>query len=104
VAETLLLTSSLKCSNEADKVVKATFSVLRIAVLLSMSITHVILCGEHFFGKVNKDETETLLSNGSAEYGTTKKANSSAASTKAPQRGGWVDYFIGFRILFPYLW
>jgi hypothetical protein len=29
-----------------------------------------------------------------------KKPSTQSASTK----GGWIDYFIGFSILFPYLW
>lgn len=52
-------------------------------------------------------ETERLL-NGSNGPSYTSTINGSSIETIGTstevKKGGWVDYLIGFRLLFPYIW
>ncbi len=58
--------------------------------------------------ELNRSESE-CLGNGhivSAGYGTTKANDPVEIEPKAKdaQLSTWLDYFIGFRVLFPYIW
>jgi hypothetical protein len=64
------------------------------------SVAHVLLRSK---GKSDEFEREGLLATSQVEYGTNRKPSDTTTSAP-PKRGGWLDYFIGFRILFPYLW
>lgn len=61
----------------------------------------------HFFlgsPEPNVDETESLLnSNGLSNTSYGSKSMEDLPETTA-RKGGWIDYFIGFRLLFPHLW
>jgi hypothetical protein len=51
----------------------------------------------------NECRREGLLTASQVEYGT-NGIPSDAKDSSPLKRGGWLEYFVGFRILFPYLW
>jgi ATP-binding cassette, subfamily B, vacuolar membrane transporter HMT1/ACLQ len=53
------------------------------------------------------EASESLLGsnvNRHATYGVTDSKPMPLRQHSMKQKGGWLDYFIGFRILFPYIW
>lgn len=53
------------------------------------------------------EERQGLLENGQGQpshYGAAQAAKPAAAKPRDAQSSGWLDYFAGFRVLFPYLW
>lgn len=56
------------------------------------------------------EERQGLLENGQGPVGGYNGTNGHTSTPKAPagkpggQNKGWLDYFAGFRVLFPYLW
>ena len=83
---------------------------LRALLLVMMSI--VFLSAGHRRRDIvesNSYERESLISNRNPEsqpYGGTdcKAGNKTNLVTADAQSSGWLDYFIGFRVLFPYIW
>jgi hypothetical protein len=62
-----------------------------------------------FTHKSTPDERQSLLQNGNgstANYGGTHDSTSTPTPARRTQVSGtgWLDYFAGFRVLFPYLW
>lgn len=57
-----------------------------------------------------EEERQGLLENGQGPPAGYNGTNGHAATPKPPagnpgtQNKGWLDYFAGFRVLFPYLW
>jgi hypothetical protein len=82
---------------------------VRIAVLLLMMATLAVK--KFQLRRINRaslpEERQSLLENGNGPSG---NYNAVPASAPAPAKrtqvagSGWLDYFAGFRVLFPYLW
>ena len=102
--ESSVLALSLRLRKAEIGVVNTALSCLKIILLLSMCITHVYLRSGDGLDICSAAEREGLLSNGNAEYGTNGNSPYKGKNQAPQSRGGWLDYFIGFRILFPYLW
>ncbi|KAF2677302.1 hypothetical protein K458DRAFT_436767 [Lentithecium fluviatile CBS 122367] len=101
--ECMVLTASLRFWTAGLGVTVIAMSSFRAALLLCMCIVYALLRSPGFFSKNDEFEREGLLVADHVEYGT--NGNSPRTVGTTPQkRGGWLDYFIGFRILFPYLW
>lgn len=103
IMEVLLLALSMRMRDVPIIIFLRVLAIVRIVVLFSMSVLHFYARRREIVQKTTFSEREGLLSDDQAEYGT----NSNKPSEKpiAPKlQGGWLDYFIGFRILFPYLW
>ncbi|KAF2276637.1 uncharacterized protein EI97DRAFT_432879 [Westerdykella ornata] len=102
--EGAVLTLSLKFDIVAFGLVQSILASLRIAVLLCMSGIHLYLQIDVTLNWNEASETEALLNTNSEGYGTSNKPSSVSHTAPKREQGGWLDYFIGFRILFPYLW
>jgi ATP-binding cassette, subfamily B, vacuolar membrane transporter HMT1/ACLQ len=81
--------------------------ILRMTALLMMISAYVAARYDQVVKTVQSEDTESLLgsdrirSNG---YGAINGDNSPAAQPVLKPKAGWLDYFIGFRVLFPYIW
>jgi hypothetical protein len=76
----------------------------RVATLLVMSMVFILIGNRQQIALPSAaDETESLLINGatSSGYGS---ASAPKPKTLDAQSTGWLDYFVGFRKLFPYIW
>ena len=90
--------------------VQITLGVARSFVLLVLAIAYYVLqryTTEHQDWEC--EEREQLMPNGqppSTEYGSLKPNQQVNVQPKVEdaQSLGWMDYFIGFRVLLPYLW
>lgn len=89
----------------------AALVIARNVVLGSMACLF-LLTRRHSLGddEWESEESGPLLSSGNAaskdSYGAAKSGATATARERKgdAQSTGWVDYFIGFRVLFPYLW
>ncbi|KAF1998233.1 hypothetical protein P154DRAFT_604151 [Amniculicola lignicola CBS 123094] len=75
---------------------------LRVLILCCMCILYQGLLNRKPLDETNIEETTSLLSNADANstsYGSTIKAENNKQ-----REPGWLGYFIGFGILFPYIW
>lgn len=91
----------------------AVVAVVRVLVLLCMSVLFVGIYHWRSWGQSSPDggERQNLIGDGSPTYGTTNYSNGSiGAKASSPKRAGdaqtttWLDYVIGFKSLFPFLW
>lgn len=84
--------------------------LLRVLTLLVMSI--ILLVREYKLRPArpkrssSSEEQESLLGNGNGASGYGSVPASDAEPVKRTQVSGtgWLDYFAGFKLLFPYLW
>jgi hypothetical protein len=85
------------------------FGLARLAILFSMTVAFWYSRRQTAETKESDAERESLLANGngsSQEYGAAKPdvlKNNSVKVTDA-QSSGWLDYLVGFKALFPYIW
>nr|XP_036587277.1 heavy metal tolerance protein [Colletotrichum truncatum]KAF6798008.1 heavy metal tolerance protein [Colletotrichum truncatum] len=82
---------------------------VRIAVLLFMTIS--LTLREYRLRpsqpRSDPEERQSLLENGNgsaANYGAAHPHGPAAQPRRQVQGTGWLDYFAGFKVLFPYLW
>ncbi|KAH9884246.1 P-loop containing nucleoside triphosphate hydrolase protein [Xylariomycetidae sp. FL2044] len=84
-------------------------ALARVIVLVLMT---GLLCRREYKlrpEKASTSERQSLLENGDGPangYGNAASDRQKPAPPKSrdPQKSGWLDYFAGFRVLFPYLW
>ena len=101
IFETGILLSELKIGIPSRDIVQWYLGAVRLLAVACMIAVHVSTSHD----KVPQtDEAESLL-NG-ASYGTIKLDYPHCQAHASPQsrKAGWLDYFIGFRLLFPYTW
>lgn len=98
---------SLRITDGFARVV-ITLGWVRIAILLLM--TGILLLREYKLQpcvpKSEPEERQSLLENGNGiagSYGSVPHTPGQARRTQVSGTG-WLDYFAGFRVLFPYLW
>lgn len=99
--------ASLRVPNEFI----ATLNILGLFRILTLFLMTVILLAREYRLRPIKprsvpEERQSLLENGngsSGSYGSVPAAPAKAKRTQVSGTG-WLDYFAGFRILFPYLW
>ncbi|KAF2179235.1 putative transport protein [Zopfia rhizophila CBS 207.26] len=82
---------------------------VRVVTLFCMAAIHAVIQFDLFSPQTDSDETESLLhsnGNGHMVYGAAsgKAFSTLNKDTTSRQPAGWLDYFIGFQILFPYIW
>jgi hypothetical protein len=80
---------------------------LRLTNLLAMCIGRLVIIWWVARDDDSAGAYESLLQaeqNGCNTYGTGIGKNLVTNSPEVRQRSGWLDYFIGFRVLFPYIW
>ena len=81
---------------------KLAIGALRILLLTAMAGAFLVEQSHLRASAVNEQESESLLGNGHAQNkydgSLVKPMRQDAQST------GWLDYFIGFKKLFPYVW
>lgn len=75
-----------------------------LRTLLLVLMTGCFLVGHNNYHSLRSTsvEREALLGNGHAQA--QQKPNSDRHISKDAQSTGWLDYFIGFKKLFPYVW
>lgn len=76
----------------------------RVATLLAMSMVYILIGTRRQTTRHSAaEEIESLLINGvtSSGYGSTSPLK---PRTLDAQSTGWLDYFVGFTNLFPYVW
>jgi hypothetical protein len=81
--------------------------VFRIIVLLMMSSAYAVAQWDRVVKAVHNEDTERLLGSDHIRtngYGAVNGNDKPAAQPVSKPKGGWLDYFIGFRVLFPYIW
>ncbi|KAF2729068.1 hypothetical protein EJ04DRAFT_476285 [Polyplosphaeria fusca] len=107
-AETVLLILGHPATGSTLRIVQYAFRCARILTLTSMCALYSYQFYEKLPRGDDSDEEESLLQNESnsngygAANGNPVPEKPKAQSTDA--KGGWISYFIGFSILFPYLW
>jgi hypothetical protein len=78
----------------------------RITTLIAMVISHAIIYWQPYHDN-DPEAYENLLGNGDSnntQYGAVSNEQPADEAAAPRPKGGWLDYFIGFRILFPYIW
>jgi len=101
IFETGILLSTWKVGVPAIEIVQWYAGAVRLLTVACMIAAHISTSHD----KVPQtNEAESLL-NGTS-YGTMKPDHSHSQAHASPQsrKAGWLDYFISFRLLFPYIW
>jgi hypothetical protein len=101
--ECIVLVASQRLWEGGLRVAVIVVSSFRATLMLALCIAHGVLRPKSYSRKTNDLEQESLIATAQVDYGTNVKSSTNT-STTPQKRGGWLDYFIGFRILFPYLW
>mgnify|MGYP005989334297 CR=1 FL=1 len=88
---------------------EATFNVLRILLLfLSLALCWVFSRSTPKERTLNEEETQSLINGGAengAAYGTNGQPQDKPAKKSGDaQTGNWINYLLGFKKLFPFLW
>jgi len=101
IFETGILLSTWKVGMPAREIAQWYVGAVRLLTVACMIAVHISTSPDK---APQTNETESLL-NG-VSYGTTKPDHSNYQAQASPQarKAGWLDYFIGFRLLFPYIW
>ena len=76
----------------------------KIAILVLMSVTYLAFNRQRANPDTGRDSEGETLINGSdkmSKYGTGPKTHDVVHGIQAT---GWLDYFVGFNVLFPYIW
>lgn len=99
-----------KCRSKVFGSLQITLGVAKSLILLVLAIAYYVL--QRYTTKHQdweSEEREQLIPNGqppSTEYGSLKPSQQVNVQPRVEdaQSLGWMDYFIGFRVLLPYLW
>lgn len=81
--------------------------IARFCVLSSMVVIFLVTQRDCLLQHLEPKSTRSALlaeENGTEDYGTINTRAASNEELAHRGKGGWLDYFIGFRILFPYIW
>lgn len=100
--------ASLRVPAEFIKILNI-LGLVRILTLVLM--TSILAVREYKLRPAKRDsnpqEQESLLGNGngsSRSYGSVPASDTGPVKRTQVSGTGWLDYFIGFKLLFPYLW
>jgi hypothetical protein len=103
----VVLTTGTATSLSGPRTARIALGVLRVVILLAMAISYVFINWKPLLSDGDLEASEGLLDsngNGHVTYGVIDGKPISSQQHAVRQKGGWLDYFIGFRILFPYIW
>lgn len=104
-----------QCSINAPSRLLDVLSSLGVARIVLLVVMIALLVRRQFAIRAStsastEEERQGLLENGQGSVAGYNGTNGHAATPKPPpgkpgtQNKGWLDYFAGFRVLFPYLW
>jgi hypothetical protein len=78
-----------------------------MVVLLLMISTYAAARWDRGAKTMDSEDTENLLGSGHTgpnDYGAINCNDKPVPQHASKPKAGWLEYFIGFRVLFPYIW
>lgn len=104
--EAVLWTSSVIFDN-IFPISNLVMGVARMIVMLTMIIILSVAHWDCIAKSAHSEDTERLLGSSHSapnDYGTVDESSISSIRSTSKPKAGWLEYFIGFRVLFPYIW
>lgn len=104
IFEILITAVAGRPQHDAIDVVRWTAEMTKTLVLSSMCIVYSF--PDHKTHDVDEETTGLIESSNNVTYGSINEVGTAAKSMElfSASDGGWLSYFVGFRVLFPYIW